>query len=312
MFGLHTFIRDGFVSLVGSDVKVPVKILRDTAAYDSFLVDSVLPLSSSSDTGDVILSRGIGMTVLPVLLHKVVLGCELVHSEVAVGVRPPLPIAGVHLILGNGSAGSRVWGDTLSSPGAPPSMAEDVAEGHDQLSGVPPACVVTRSRSKAEPEPEGRDCDVALGIPSLSDFPLSVSSEELLHEQQSDPYLKDVLSGVLSDLEVSSAAGGYLIHNGLLFRKWVPLGDDFVCDTAYQLVVPAKFCLAVLKVAHDESGHFGTRKTYLGILKHFFWPRMKKDVAAYIRTCHVCQLAGKPNQVIKPAPLQPIPAVSPN
>ncbi len=46
-------------------------------------------------------------------------------------------------------------------------------------------------------------------------------------------------------------------------------------------------------------------------LKHFFWPRLKKDVSGYIKTCHVCQLTGKePNQGIRPAPLQPIPAVS--
>ena len=32
-------------------------------------------------------------------------------------------------------------------------------------------------------------------------------------------------------------------------------------------------------------------------------------MAEYIKTCHVCQLMGKPNQVIKPAPLLPIPAV---
>lgn len=62
----------------------------------------------------------------------------------------------------------------------------------------------------------------------------------------------------------------------------------------------------VLKVAHDESGHFGVKKTYLNILKHFFWPRVKKDVAAYIKICHVCQLTGKPNQSVNPAPLQPI------
>lgn len=52
------------------------------------------------------------------------------------------------------------------------------------------------------------------------------------------------------------------------------------------------------------------RKTYLNVLRHFFWPRVKRDVALYIKTCHVCQLTGKPNQGIKPAPLQPIPAVS--
>lgn len=84
---------------------------------------------------------------------------------------------------------------------------------------------------------------------------------------------------------------------------------DFVSDAIFQLVVPAKFCSLVLKVAHDDSGHFGVRKTYLHILKHFFWPRMKRDVAAYIKTCHVCQVSGKPNQHGKPAPLQPIVAV---
>lgn len=37
------------------------------------------------------------------------------------------------------------------------------------------------------------------------------------------------------------------------------------------------------------------------------WPGLKSDVVQYCCTCHVCQLAGKPNQVIPPAPLCPIP-----
>ncbi len=36
----------------------------------------------------------------------------------------------------------------------------------------------------------------------------------------------------------------------------------------------------------------------------------EKDVSAYIKSCGTCQLTGKPNQVIKPAPLQPVPAIS--
>ncbi len=36
----------------------------------------------------------------------------------------------------------------------------------------------------------------------------------------------------------------------------------------------------------------------------------EKDVSAYIKSCGTCQLTGKPNHVIKPAPLQPIPAIS--
>lgn len=58
------FIRGGFVSLLGRDVKVPVTIWRDTGAYDSYLLESVLLLSAETASGDFILSRGMGMTVL--------------------------------------------------------------------------------------------------------------------------------------------------------------------------------------------------------------------------------------------------------
>lgn len=33
-------------------------------------------------------------------------------------------------------------------------------------------------------------------------------------------------------------------------------------------------------------------------------------MSVYIKNCHTCQLTGKPSQTVKPAPLQPIPAVS--
>lgn len=45
------------------------------------------------------------------------------------------------------------------------------------------------------------------------------------------------------------------------------------------------------------------------IFQYFYWPRLKKDISAYIKTCHTCQLTWKPNQSIKPPPLHPIPAV---
>lgn len=33
-------------------------------------------------------------------------------------------------------------------------------------------------------------------------------------------------------------------------------------------------------------------------------------MSKYIKSCHTCQLTGKPNQSLKPAPLYPIPAIS--
>ena len=53
-------------------------------------------------------------------------------------------------------------------------------------------------------------------------------------------------------------------------------------------------------------GHSGARMTYDRITRDFFGLKLK-DVAAYIKTWHLCQMTDKLNQVIKPAPLQPVP-----
>ena len=56
------------------------------------------------------------------------------------------------------------------------------------------------------------------------------------------------------------------------------------------------------------SGHPGVNKTYHKIMNHFYWPGLKTDVSNYCRSCHTCQVVGKPDQVIPKAGLQPIPA----
>lgn len=318
------FIREGFLSLLGSETKIPIKILRDTGAHDSYVVSSVLPFSSNTATGDFILSRGMGLTVLPIPVHEMVLECELLCGPVSVGVRPALPIEGIDVILGNGLAGSRVWADSnpslctqvgkssmgpkphAVSPGGtrcPPVHEECPPPLHDVMA----VCAVTRARHKAE---LANSPDEEQNLLSLAHFPLHVNHKDLVQEQRSDPTLISAFDLVVPADEIDSLANGYLVKNDVLFRKWTSVSDLGVRDAVFQLVVPSKFRPAVLKLAHDETGHFGVRKTYVNLLKHFFWSRVKKDVSAYIKTCHVCQLTGKPNQKIKPAPLQPIPAVS--
>ena len=84
-----------------------------------------------------------------------------------------------------------------------------------------------------------------------------------------------------------------------------------VNDPLFQIVVPAKFREVVLETAHGNvAGHMGLKKTCDKMLCDFFWPELRKDVARFVKTCHSCQLTGKPNQTVKPAPLYPIPAVS--
>ena len=66
-----------------------------------------------------------------------------------------------------------------------------------------------------------------------------------------------------------------------------------------------------MKQAHENEwgGHLGIRKTVNKVRRHFFWPTVRKDLTKFCKTCHLCQVVGKPNQLIPKAPLQPIPAV---
>ena len=88
-----------------------------------------------------------------------------------------------------------------------------------------------------------------------------------------------------------------------------PRGTVFWGDEIVQLVLLSSLRLTVLQTAHDGvAGHLGVRKTYdLWVMRHFYWPRLKSDILAFIKTCHTYKLTGKPNQAIKPAPLHPIP-----
>lgn len=79
-------------------------------------------------------------------------------------------------------------------------------------------------------------------------------------------------------------------------------------SAVYHVVVLKVFCLQVLALAYDRPllGHLGITKTDDKVLKHFFWLGLKSDVSHNWRTC---QVAGKPNQVIPPASLSPIPVM---
>lgn len=77
-------------------------------------------------------------------------------------------------------------------------------------------------------------------------------------------------------------------------------------EYTWQVVVPSSLCEVVLKTAHDDAGHMGVKKTYDRVLRHCYWPRVKRDIVSHVKTCHVCQLTGKPNQTSKPVPLRPI------
>ena len=76
------FISEGVVSLVGDKSSLQrVKILRDTGATQSLMLDSVLPLTENSFTGANVLISGVEMGVLEVPLHEVNIKSSLINGS---------------------------------------------------------------------------------------------------------------------------------------------------------------------------------------------------------------------------------------
>jgi hypothetical protein len=89
-------------------------------------------------------------------------------------------------------------------------------------------------------------------------------------------------------------------------RKWRSLADKATSDKEiHQIIVPSPCRNELLRLAHEipMAGHGGVRKTMDRISKHFWWPGIMKDVQSFCKSCHICQVAGKPNQKIPIAPL---------
>lgn len=327
------FISKGLVSLTGSskDHKV-ITLLRDSAGSQSIIKDGILPMSSTTSCRSSVKVRGVGMVNVLAPLHRIHLQCPLLSGWFDVAVLPDLPVAGVDFLLCNDIAGGKV-SPTPVIVDVP--VATDTAYDSEESLEIFPACAVTRAQTKkygsdlsdtfffvdqpADAEtPGSRNPSVfqanhrQSGIPSTEAVELPATRDEFIAAQQSDNTLKKCVSSVLSNEEATGKKVAYLIDHGLLVRRWsgdVLDGGDL--NTTYQVVVPTAYRSQVLSLAHDNlwAGHLGVTKTYDRVLRHFFWPGLKSDVVRHCRSCHVCQVTGKPNQVVSPAPLCPIPVM---
>ncbi|XP_039537129.1 uncharacterized protein LOC120485420 [Pimephales promelas] len=246
---LNLVKEEGRVSLVGEKEEIPVKILRDTGAMDSFILESVLPFSSQSHTGESVLIRGIGLNTLSVPLHKVRLQSDLIQGEVVMGVRPALPVEGVHIILGNGLVGERVWADTSVFP-----IVITDKKVESELSSLcqDSACVVTRAMKGAnrdvvcgQKEVKSDKVGMKLFMPDLSALSFPVSAEELGKEQRNDSSLDELFRSAVPPVEECNVSRGYFVQDGVLLGKWSP-HKNFVGDPVFQV-------LKQLHIKHNQS-----------------------------------------------------------
>ena len=250
------FISEGVVSLVGDEnSSQKVKILRDTGATQSLMLDSVLPLTENSFTGANVLISGVEMGILEVPLHEVNIKSSLINGNIVIGMRPSLPVDGISLILGNDLAGEKVMVDprVVEKPRDDERM-EKLAE---KFPGIFPDSVVTRSmkakkeaikeqgkeeiglsgtfleniddkfeeriKEKAEKalmRNESRNVKENIPEKQESESRSVISRQNLIVEQRKDKELLDLFKIALTPVEAEKVSVGYLIKENILMRKW--------------------------------------------------------------------------------------------
>lgn len=94
----------------------------------------------------------------------------------------------------------------------------------------------------------------------------------------------------------------YTLRDGRIYR---------ITAGGIQWVVPHGMRHQVVRMAHDELGHFSTHKTLVKICENYWFPRMKSYVEKYIACCIPCLFnknkPGRPPGFLHPIKKHPIP-----
>ena len=250
------FISEGVVSLVGDEnSSQKVKILRDTGATQSLMLDSVLPLTENSFTGANVLISGVEMGILEVPLHEVNIKSSLINGNIVIGMRPSSPVEGISLILGNDLAGEKVMVDPRVVK--KPRDDEETERLAEKFPGIFPASVVTssmkakkevikeqgkeeiglsgtflenidgkfeeRNKEKADNalmRNESRNVKENIPEKQESESKSVISRQNLIVEQSKDKELLDLFKIALTPVEAEKVSVGYLIKDNILMRKW--------------------------------------------------------------------------------------------
>ena len=276
-----------------------VSILRDTGAAQSIIHISLIPELRFSDE-HVVVSDFTSTKVLP--LAEVKLNCPYVNKNVMVAVTDKEFPIDVDVVLGNDVAGSRVISNLIICNPEKYNTPNESCESNVKIptERYDPLCIVTRSKTLKEIEPASLDHNY---LPEI----LDISRENFARLQRDDKNLSNFFDKAVQKSEMDKVPS-YFIDNDILMRLYRPSklsADDSWADCE-QLIIPTILRGKILEIAHSGESHLGITKTYQRLSCDFYWPGMKRDVKEFVKCCHICQVAGKPNEVIPPAPLKSV------
>ena len=308
------------------------------ASHSLLLVDVLPFSSSSYSGTNVLIMGVDSDDFVSVPLHNIHLSSRLVSGPVTVGVRSSLPHKGIQFILGNDLAGEKVIADPYLPTRSCVDQPVDSVDPVEQKSpGGYSACAVTHAGDRKKEEKEKKTlknihaiskkaCDVSNDEIDLSetfvgrdmsDSILPSNSQDTSSLDSSDPKLQSDLINkqraantdttllfqkAVTPKEAALEPICFYLKNGVLMRKFrpphMPADEDW--PEQHQIVVPSSYRPEVLRIAHETplSGHLSVSKTYLKLLKNFYWPTMKRDVVRFCQSCHICQNVWSPNNTI--------------
>ncbi len=269
------------------------------------------------------LVQGIDLTVIKAPLHQVFLRSGIFQGMLNWHFGHNYQLKMCHSFLG------MIWQVTvfclpevINTP-----VASDVDVLCEEFPDVFGTCVVTRSQAckfrdtvdlsdyilcadNFNRVKKGEDT-VVVEVCALPNVDLLIGKPMLIEAQRTDLTLSHCIKSAVELPDLSEHPVAYYFKGDVLMRKWSLRHANSDWSSVFQVIVLKPYRQQVLSVAHDHeiSGHLGIRKTYDQLLKHFFWPSMKSDVAKFCKSCHACQIAGKPNRIPPPALLKPIPVL---
>ena len=112
-----------------------------------------------------------------------------------------------------------------------------------------------------------------------------LSREDLELQQQNDEFCK-AIRAKLEDGDERTHQVFKLEDSLLMFTR--PPAENRPA-TGSRVVVPLSLRFNVMTIIHRTFSHRGLKAMLKLITRNFYWPKMKYDIAKFVRSCHLCQ-----------------------
>ena len=105
---------------------------------------------------------------------------------------------------------------------------------------------------------------------NLKEIKLPLKPNQLQQLQKNDTYRRGVAKKLPKDTELQKI---FIKEEGVLYRLWMEDGRTFKC-----ILVPQVLQDFMIILAHDYSGHNGSRRTYNCLKRQYYWPGICKQI----------------------------------